>query len=41
MFWVPISSSAEADVQLWLWFKVPGYGVSAQALISYLADLNH
>jgi hypothetical protein len=31
-FGLSSSPSSEAGVQLWQWFKSPGYGVSAQAL---------
>jgi hypothetical protein len=40
-FGLSFSPSSEAGVQFRQWFKSPGYGVSAPALILYPGDLYH
>jgi len=40
-FGLSFSPSSEAGVWLWQWFNPPEYGVSAQVLTPYPADLNH
>jgi hypothetical protein len=40
-FWLSISLSPEAGVQLRQSFKSAGYGVSARPLTPYPGDLNH
>jgi hypothetical protein len=40
-FGLSFSPYSETGVQLWQWFKSPGYGVSALALTPYPRDLNH
>jgi hypothetical protein len=40
-FELSFSPSSGANVQLRQWFKSPGYGFSARALIPYPGDLNH
>jgi hypothetical protein len=40
-FGLSVSPSSEAGVQFRQWFKFSGYGISAQTLTPYPADLNH